>query len=105
MNLKTERFKFGKNMVKVKLSPENLGELKIELTMTDKGLVAKITSDRPEVRQMIEGSAAALKQSFSQKGLNLHEFVVSMKENAFYQHQHQDQEQKNKWSSKRKVKI
>ncbi|MCK5683689.1 flagellar hook-length control protein FliK [bacterium] len=98
--IKDGAIQFGKDMVKIKLNPENLGELKIELTMTEKGLVAKITSDRPEVRQMLENSASALKQNFSQKGVNLHEFVVSMKENAFYQHQ--EHEQKNKWGSKKK---
>ncbi len=52
-------------------SPKELGEIRIHLTQTAQGLLARVTAESPAAAQALAAAHAELRQSLSSLGLNL----------------------------------
>ena len=61
----------GLGQARITLSPDALGGLKVVLTQTDHGLVARIIADHPEAAQALAQGAEALRRSLEAAGTPL----------------------------------
>jgi flagellar hook-length control protein FliK len=61
----------GVSSARISLSPESLGGIKISLSQTPDGLIARVATDHPEAAQTLQQSAAELKQSLEASGMSL----------------------------------
>ncbi len=61
----------GLSQVRIALEPEGLGEIRINLTQTSQGLLARVTAETPVAAQALAAAHAELRQSLSSLGLNL----------------------------------
>lgn len=60
----------------IQLRPEHLGGLSIALTMTDKGLTAKLATSSHEVQSMLNSEMASLQAALREKGVNVVQMEV-----------------------------
>jgi flagellar hook-length control protein FliK len=64
--------------MELNLKPESLGKLSLKIA-TENGLVmAKITAENQQVKQIIESNLIHLKEALEQQGLNVQQFSVSV---------------------------
>ena len=72
----------GKEVFKstLTLTPESLGEVKIELTYNQEGLSGKLVFESDETRKWMESHWQQLKQPLETKGLTLNQFDFSVTE-------------------------
>ena len=56
---------------RISLSPESLGGIRISLSQTPEGLIARVTADHPEAAQTLQQNAGDLKRSLEQSGMSL----------------------------------
>ncbi len=61
----------GLAQARIALEPEGLGEIRIHLTQTAQGLLARVTAETPAAAQALAAAHAELRQSLSSLGLNL----------------------------------
>ena len=61
----------GLAQARIALEPEGLGEIRIHLTQTAQGLLARVTAETPAAAQALAAAHADLRQSLSSLGLNL----------------------------------
>ncbi len=61
----------GLSQARIALRPEELGEIRIHLTQTNAGLVARVTAESPAAAQALAAGHAELRQSLSSMGLSL----------------------------------
>ena len=61
----------GISSARISLSPESLGGIRISLSQTPDGLIARVATDRPEAAQTLQQSAGDLKRSLEQSGMSL----------------------------------
>jgi Flagellar hook-length control protein FliK len=61
----------GLTQARIALEPEGLGEIRIHLTQTAQGLLARVTAETPVATQALAAAHAELRQSLSSLGLNL----------------------------------
>jgi Flagellar hook-length control protein FliK len=61
----------GLAQARIALEPEGLGEIRIHLTQTAQGLLARVTAETPVAAQALAAAHAELRQSLSSLGLNL----------------------------------
>ena len=61
----------GISSARISLSPESLGGIKISLSQTPDGLIARVTADHPEAAQTLQQSAGELKRSLEAGGMSL----------------------------------
>ncbi len=61
----------GLAQARIALEPEELGEIRIHLTQTTSGLVARVTAENPAAAQALAAGHAELRQSLSSAGLSL----------------------------------
>ncbi len=61
----------GLSQARIALEPEGLGEIRINLTQTSQGLLARVTAETPVAAQALAAAHAELRQSLSSLGLNL----------------------------------
>jgi flagellar hook-length control protein FliK len=61
----------GLSQARIALEPEGLGEIRIHLTQTAQGLLARVTAETPVATQALAAAHAELRQSLSSLGLNL----------------------------------
>ena len=61
----------GLSQARIALEPEGLGEIRIHLTQTAQGLLARVTAETPAAAQALAAAHAELRQSLSSLGLNL----------------------------------
>ncbi|HWJ50892.1 MAG TPA: flagellar hook-length control protein FliK [Solirubrobacteraceae bacterium] len=61
----------GLTQVRIALHPAELGEIRIHLTQTSDGLLARVTADTPAAAQTLAGARAELHHSLSSAGLSL----------------------------------
>jgi flagellar hook-length control protein FliK len=61
----------GLTQARISLQPEELGEIRINLTQTAQGLLARVTAESPAAAQALAGAHAQLRQSLSSLGINL----------------------------------
>jgi hypothetical protein len=61
----------GLSQARITLQPEELGEIRIHLTQTDQGLIARVTAETPAATQALAAAHAELRQSLSSLGIDL----------------------------------
>ncbi len=61
----------GISSARISLSPASLGGIKISLTQTPDGLVARVATDHPEAAQTLQQNAGDLKRSLEASGMSL----------------------------------
>jgi len=61
----------GLAQARIALEPEELGEIRIHLTQTASGLLARVTADSPAAAQALAAGHLELRQSLSSAGLSL----------------------------------
>ena len=63
--------------ISIELRPEALGRLHLKVTVKDGVVSAKILAENGQVKELLEGNLAKLKQSLGQKNLQVENFDVS----------------------------
>lgn len=66
----------GSDKMEVRLKPEHLGKVIVELSSGDEGLKVKIRADDPEVKSLIGGQIDRLLESLNEKGIKVAEVNV-----------------------------
>jgi flagellar hook-length control protein FliK len=61
----------GLTQARISLQPEELGEIRINLTQTAQGLLARVSAESPAAAQALAAAHAQLRQSLSSLGINL----------------------------------
>lgn len=61
----------GLTQARIALEPEGLGEIRVHLTQTTQGLLARVTAETPVAAQALAAAHAELRQTLSSLGLNL----------------------------------
>jgi flagellar hook-length control protein FliK len=61
----------GLAQARISLQPEELGEIRVNLTQTAQGLLARVTAESPAAAQALAAAHAQLRQSLSSLGVNL----------------------------------
>ncbi len=61
----------GLAQARISLQPEELGEIRINLTQTAQGLLARVSAESPAAAQALAAAHAELRQSLSSLGINL----------------------------------
>jgi len=61
----------GLTQARISLQPEELGEIRINLTQTAQGLLARISAESPAAAQALAAAHSELRQSLSSLGINL----------------------------------
>jgi flagellar hook-length control protein FliK len=61
----------GMTQARIALQPEELGEIRIHLSQTSDGLLARLTADTPAAEQMLAGARGELHHSLSSLGVSL----------------------------------
>jgi flagellar hook-length control protein FliK len=61
----------GLSQARISLQPEELGEIRINLTQTAQGLLARVSAESPAAAQALAAAHAQLRQALSSLGVNL----------------------------------
>ena len=61
----------GVSSARISLSPDSLGGIKISLSQTPEGLIARVATDHPEAAATLQQSAAELKRSLEESGVSV----------------------------------
>ena len=72
----------GLSQARIALQPEELGEIRIHLTQTAAGLIARVTAEAPAAAQALAQGHAELRQSLSSMGLSLARLHIGHHEQA-----------------------
>ena len=72
----------GLSQARIALEPEELGEIRIHLTQTAAGLIARVTAEAPAAAQALAQGHAELRQSLSSMGLSLARLHIGHHEQA-----------------------
>ncbi len=88
----------NKNEIKMKLSPEALGSLSIEITVEKGVMTAKVFTENYQVKELIENNLNQLKINLGEKGINVSslEVNVGQQQESFQFQQSQMQQQRQK---------
>ncbi|MFJ7469017.1 flagellar hook-length control protein FliK [Peribacillus frigoritolerans] len=73
----------GVNKLLIRLNPEHLGSLRIELIQKDGMLSAKILATTAQAKDMLENQIHGLKQAFSGQNIQIEKIEISQAFNAF----------------------
>lgn len=77
VNAKFEELqKSGNNKVSIILQPENLGRVSVEIMNSKDGIVAKMTTDSQQVKELFDKNVEALKSNLSSQGVNVNNIKV-----------------------------
>ena len=77
VNAKFEELqKSGNNKVSIILQPENLGKVSVEIMNSKDGIVAKMTTDSQQVKELFDKNVEALKSNLSSQGVNVNNIKV-----------------------------
>jgi len=61
----------GGGTVRIKLTPPELGEVRVQLSQTDAGIVARVVASHPEAAQTLQQSAGDLRRALEGSGISL----------------------------------
>ncbi len=61
----------GQSQAQITLSPASLGAIRISLSQTPDGLIARVAADHPEALQLLQQNSAELRNSLQASGLHL----------------------------------
>ncbi len=75
-NLQTENL----TKVNIVLKPENLGKINLELINSKDGLIAKMTTDNQQVKEILNKNLDGLKDTLSSQGVNVNNVTVKIDE-------------------------
>lgn len=75
-NLQTE----AQTKVNIILKPENLGKINLELINSKDGLIAKMTTDNQQVKEILDKNLEGLKNTLSNQGVNVNNVTVKVDE-------------------------
>ncbi len=98
----------GTNRISIKLYPEHLGQLRIELLQTNGLLTARILASNALGKEMLESQLHQLRQAFLQQNIQVERIDISQmltetphheRDHAFNQHFKQQQEETNEQST------
>lgn len=77
VNAKFEELqKSGNNKVSIILQPENLGRVSVEIMNSKDGIMAKMTTDSQQVKDLFDKNVEALKSNLSSQGVNVNNIKV-----------------------------
>ncbi|MDF2607379.1 MAG: hypothetical protein K0S34_1575 [Bacillales bacterium] len=87
----------GMNLQKlvVKLYPESLGSLRIEILQNSEGITARIQASTQQVKQLIDANLHTLKHSLAAQNLNVEKFEVTHQMNQMFDKGFPDRENLN----------
>ncbi|NKE73045.1 flagellar hook-length control protein FliK [Candidatus Manganitrophus noduliformans] len=63
---------------RLQLEPEMLGELQIDISMHQEGIVAEIVTKHPFVKELLEGNQELLRGALAEQGMKIDRFSVSI---------------------------
>lgn len=66
----------GNNKVSIVLQPESLGKVSVEIMNSKDGIVAKMTTDSQQVKELFDKNVEALKSNLSSQGVNVNNIKV-----------------------------
>jgi flagellar hook-length control protein FliK len=95
----------GTQKLFIKLHPENLGSLRIELTQKDSTIIAKIMTSSGAAKDAIESQLQGLKQAFSSQNIHVDRIEVTqqftdLQERSFQRDHQQGQQQSHEQAQK-----
>jgi flagellar hook-length control protein FliK len=77
MNTKfNEMQQAGSNKVSIVLQPESLGKVSVEIMNSKDGIIAKMTTDNQQVKELFDKNVESLKASLSSQGVNVNNIKV-----------------------------
>lgn len=68
--------KNGNSKVSIVLRPESLGKVSIEIMNTKEGIIAKMSTDNPQAKEVFDKNMESLKSSLSAQGVNVSNIKV-----------------------------
>lgn len=77
----------GVTQARIALQPQELGELRIHLSQTSAGLLARVTADTPAAAQALAGARSELHQSLSSLGVSLLRLEIGSFASEGHEHQ------------------
>lgn len=80
----------------IKLNPEHLGKLQIELIQKDSAMIAKITAASSQAKELLESQLQQLKSAFGAQNIQLDKIEISMQSNQQEKFLHKDSQQDSK---------
>lgn len=66
--------------INIVLKPENLGKINLELVNSKEGLIAKMTTDNAQVKELLNKNLDSLKETLSNQGINVNSVTVKIEE-------------------------
>ena len=69
----------GAHTVKIRLKPEELGELQMDISVIDKSIKAVITVENFSVKEIIEANLGRLEDALKNHGFKIEQFTVDMR--------------------------
>jgi flagellar hook-length control protein FliK len=70
----------GNSVVRIRLSPPELGDVRVQLQQTSAGLVARVVADHQTSAQTLQQSAAELRRSLEASGVSLLQLDIGASE-------------------------
>ena len=71
-----DMFQSGQNKVSMILQPENLGRVSVEIVNSKDGIVAKMTTENQQVKELLDKNMDALRSNLSSQGVNVNNIKV-----------------------------
>ncbi|KPU28216.1 hypothetical protein TR13x_02445 [Caloranaerobacter sp. TR13] len=89
--------------VRIKLKPEILGNLFLNITTKDNLVLARITVENYQVKQVIEANLDVLKDNLKEQGLEIYEFSVDIGQSANFDNYNSQSRYNRNYFMKQKV--
>jgi flagellar hook-length control protein FliK len=70
----------GSTKITMVLRPENLGKINLELVNSKEGLTAQLTTENPQVKEILDKNLNSLKDSLSSQGVSVNNVSVKVNE-------------------------
>ena len=70
----------GTTKVTIVLNPENLGKINLELINGKDGLIAKMTAENQQVKELLDKNLETLKSTLGSQGVSVNNLVVKVEE-------------------------
>ena len=80
----------------IKLNPDHLGMLKVELIQKDTGIIAKITTATGAAKDILESQLQSLKNAFGSQNIQLDKIEITLQTNEQERFLSKDSQQENK---------
>lgn len=79
--------------IRLRLSPPELGALRVEVNVIEQGLIAKVEAETPEARAILLENLPALRERLAEQGVKLERFDVDLSQQRSGQDQRQQPDQ------------